>query len=179
MLENPSSMVLLLLLLPVIILYLLKPKPKTLKMPSLMLLISHGKKRNFRSLFETLIRDPLLLIQLAAITIIVFSLVNPYLFTNAPYRSTVIVLDNSASMSATDVSPDRFSQAVDIASGYVKDGKVSLVLAGGSPLLLFKDADSQKTLLELRSQRAGSTVTDLSDAMFLAADLAGKDGSRS
>ncbi|MDP3106258.1 MAG: BatA domain-containing protein [Candidatus Methanoperedens sp.] len=178
MLENPSSLVLLLLLVPVIILYLLKPKPKILKMPSIMLLISAGKKRDLRSFFKTLIRDPLLLIQLAAITIIVFSLVNPYFSTNMPYSSTVIVLDNSASMSSTDVSPDRFSQAVDIASGYIKDGKTSLILAGGTPLLLFKDADIQKAIPELRAQRASSTGTDLSDAMLLAAELAGKDGSK-
>ncbi|MBU4076982.1 MAG: BatA domain-containing protein [Euryarchaeota archaeon] len=178
MLENPSSLVLLLLLVPVIILYLLKPKPKILKMPSIMLLISAGKKRDLRSFFKTLIRDPLLLIQLAAITIIVFSLVNPYFSTNTPYSSTVIVLDNSASMSSTDVSSDRFSQAVDIASGYIKDGKTSLILAGGTPLLLFKDADIQKAIPELRAQRASSTGTDLSDAMLLAAELAGKDGSK-
>ncbi len=178
MLENPSSLVLLILLLPIIILYLLKPKPESLKIPSLMLLISASKKRNLKSFFQTLIRDPLLLIQLAAVTIIVFSIVNPYFFTNAPSGSTVIVLDNSASMSATDVSPDRFSQAVDIASGYIKDGKISLVLAGGTPLLLFKDADSKKSIAELRAQRAGSLVTDLSDAMILAAELAGKDGSK-
>jgi len=178
MLENPSSLVLLLLLVPVIILYLLKPKPKSLKIPSLMLLISAGKNRDLRSFFQTLIRDPLLLIQLAAITIMVFSLVNPYFSTNTPYSSTVIVLDNSASMSSTDVSPDRFSQAVDIASGYIKDGKTSLILAGGTPLLLFKDADIQKAIPELRAQRASSTGTDLSDAMLLAAELAGKDGSK-
>lgn len=178
MLENPSSLVLLLLFVPVIILYLLKPKPKSLKIPSLMLLISAGKKKGFRSFFQTLIRDPLLLIQLAAITILVLSLVDPYFSINAPYGSTVIVLDNSASMSATDVSPDRFSKAVDIASGYVRNGKTSLVLAGGTPLLLFKDADSQKAIPELRALRDGSTVTDLSDAMLLAAELAGKDGSK-
>ncbi len=178
MLENPSSLILLLLLVPVIILYLLKPKPKSLKIPSLMLLISAGKKKGFRSFFQTLIRDPLLLIQLAAITILVLSLVDPYFSINAPYGSTVIVLDNSASMSATDVSPDRFSKAVDIASGYVRNGKTSLILAGGTPLLLFKDTDSPKALAELRALRAGSTVTDLSDAMLLAAELAGKDGSK-
>ena len=178
MLENPTSLVLLLLLLPVIILYLLKPKPKTLKMPSIMLLNSPGKKRGLRSLFETLVRDPLLLIQLAAITIIVFSLVNPYFSANTEYGSTVIVLDNSASMSATDVSPDRFSQAVDIASGYILGGKSSLILAGSTPLLLFKDAESQKAIQELGGQRAGSTGTDLSDAMLLAAELAGKGESK-
>ena len=166
MLENPSSLVLLLLLIPVIILYLLKPKPESLKIPSLMLLISSGKKRNLRSFFQTLIRDPLLLIQLAAIAIIVFSLVNPYFSINTEYSSTVIVLDNSASMSSTDVSPDRFSQAVDIASGYIKSGKSSLILAGSTPLLLFKDAESQKAILELNTVHAHAVIADTYIASF-------------
>lgn len=178
MIENPSALFLLLLLLPVIILYVLKPKPKTRKMPSLMLLISPGKKRGFRSLFEALIRDPLLLLQLAAITILVFTLVNPFFSANAPYENTVIVLDNSASMSANDVIPDRFSKAVDIASGYLTGAKSSLILAGGIPLLLFKDADAEKAILELRAQRHGSTGTDLNDAMLLGADLLGKSGGK-
>lgn len=145
MLENPSALLLLLLLMPVIILYMLKPKPKTRKMPSLMLLISPGKKRGFRSLFKTLIRDPLLLLQLAAITILVLTLVNPYFSAKAPYENTVIVLDNSASMSANDVIPDRFS-----------------------------NADHEKAIGELRAQRPGSTGTDLNDAMLLAAEMLGR-----
>ncbi len=173
MLENPSSLVLLLLLLPVIILYILRPKPRALRIPSLMLLFSREKKNNLRALFKKLILDPLLFIQLAAITILVFSLVNPYLSLNTGYENTIIVLDNSASMSSTDVSPSRFSQAVDIASGYIKGGKSSLILAGSSPRLLFKDADSKNAIMELNAQNPGSTGTDLSEAMLLSSELAG------
>ncbi len=173
MLENTSSLVLLLLLLPVIILYMLKPKPRALRMPSLMLLFSREKNKNLRTLFKKLIRDPLLFIQLAAITILVFSLVNPYLTLNTGYESTIIVLDNSASMSSTDVSPSRFSQAVDIASGYIAGGRSSLILAGSSPRLLFKDAGSKNAIMALRAQSPGSTGTDLSEAMLLASELTG------
>lgn len=178
MLEDPSALVLLLLLLPVIILYILKPKPKTLKMPSLMLLISRGKKLSLRSLFDTLIRDPLLLIQLAAITVLVLALANPYFFSNPQNENTVIVLDNSASMSSADVSPSHFSQAADIASGYIGNGKTSLILAGSTPLLLFKDADGEKAIRELKAQRVSSTGTDLNNAMLLAADLAESSDSK-
>ncbi len=171
MLENPSALVFLMLLLPVIILYLLKPKPEIFRIPSLMLLTSPGKKKKLRSLFKKLIRNPLLLLQLAIITILVLSLVNPYLSANVPYENTVIVLDNSASMSAADVSPDRFTQAVDIASGYITGGKTSLILAGSTPLLLFKDADSIKAAGELKGQRCGSTGTDLNNAMLMASQL--------
>ncbi len=170
MLENPSALVFLLLLLPVIILYLLKPKPEIFRIPSLMLLTLPGKKKKLRSLFEKLIRDPLLLLQLAIITILVLSLVNPYLSANVPYENTVIVLDNSASMAASDVSPDRFTQAVDIASGYIGK-RTSLILAGSTPILLFKDADSIKAAGELKGQRCGSTGTGLNNAMLMASQL--------
>lgn len=178
MLENPSSMVLLLLLLPVILVYLLKPKPETHRMPSLMLLISPEKKRRFRSFFGTIIRDPLLLIQLAAITILVISLVDPYILSNTRYENTVIILDNSASMSATDVSPDRFSQAVEIASEYIKNGRTSLILAGSTPMLVYKDADSEKAIRDLKEQKPGSTGTDLNEAMMLAAQMLEKNNGR-
>ena len=178
MLENPSSLVLLLFLLPVILLYLLKPKPKSRKMPSLMLLISPQKKRSFRSFFGIIIRDPLLLIQLAAITILVISLVDPYFLTNTQYENTVIVLDNSASMSARDVSPDRFSQAVEIASEYIKSGRTSLILAGSTPMLVFKDTDSEKAIRDLKEQKTASTGTDLNEAMMLAAQMLERNNGR-
>jgi len=76
-------------------------------------------------------------------------------------------------MSSADVSPSRFSQAVDIASGYMTGGKSSLILAGSSPRLLFKDADSKNAIMELRAQSPGSTGTDLSEAMLLASEIAG------
>ena len=101
MFENASALYLLLILLPVIILYLLKPKPRSIKIPSLMLLLSSSRKRKLRSLFDKLIKDPLLLIQLLAMTILILGIAGPYYLGNAEYERTVIVLDASASMSAT------------------------------------------------------------------------------
>lgn len=174
MFENFSALILLLILLPLIILYILRPKPKTIKIPSLMLLLPAGQKRRLKSLFQTLVRDPLLLIQCIAIALMVIALANPYFLGSAHYERAVIVLDSSASMGSTDVAPSRFAQAVNIAREYIGNSeKISVVLAGDTPLLLLKDGDSQEALAALKQLKSKATGTDLNDAMLFAFDVLG------
>ena len=81
MFENASALYLSLIMVPVILLYLLRPKPRPIKIPSLMLLSSERKKK-LKSLFDKLIKDPLLLLQLLAIMIIVLDV--KFLFRDIP-----------------------------------------------------------------------------------------------
>ncbi len=174
MLENGSALYLLLILLPVIFLYLLKPKPRVIKIPSLLLLQSFSSKRRLRSLFDRLIKDPLLLIQLLAMTILIFGIAGPYYFANAEYERTVIVLDTSASMSASDVKPDRFTEALEIAREYTgKSEKNSLILAQNVPVLLYTDENSKQAIDGLRGLKPEATGTDLDEAIMSAIDLIG------
>jgi hypothetical protein len=174
MLENGSALYLLLILLPVIILYLLKPKPRVIKIPSLLLLQSFSSKRKLRSLFDKLIKDPLLLIQLLAMTIIILGIAGPYYLANAEYERTVIVLDTSASMSASDVKPDRFTEALEIAREYSgKSEKNSLILAQNVPVLLYKDENSKQAIDGLMWLKPVATGTDLNEAIMFAIDLIG------
>ena len=176
MLENPSSLMLFAIILPIILLYLLKPKPRPFEIPSLMLLLPDMRKMNLRSLFKTLVRDPLLLIQLITISLLILSLANPYFSGNVRSQHTVIVLDSSASMAARDVSPDRFSQAVDIAREYVRNSdRVSLILAQNTPLVLLKEAQGRTALDMLSHLIPKATGTDMNSAMLLAAGLFGND----
>ncbi len=172
MFENPSALMLLALLLPVIILYLLKPKPMTLKIPSLLLFHPEISKKSRKSLFKTLLHDPLLLIQLIAITILVLGMANPYYLGSAGAGGTVIVLDSSASMASADVSPDRFSKAVDIAKEYIENSdKVSLILVENTPVLLLREADRQKAIHALWQLKPKATGTALNDAVLLGSGL--------
>ncbi len=174
MLENFSALFLLFILLPVIILYILRTKPKTIKIPSLMLLLPAVEKSRLKSLFEKLIRDPILLIQLITITLLVIALANPYYPSNVRHDQIVVVLDSSASMFATDVAPDRFAQAVNIAKEYIRNSeKVSVVLSANIPVLLFKDADNKKALSAVGQLKPKATGTNLNEAMLFALDLIG------
>ncbi len=176
MFENPFALMLLALLLPVIILYLLKPKPRILKIPSLLFFHSEISKKSRRPLSRTLLRDPLLLIQLITITILVLGLANPYYLGSAGAGRTVIILDSSASMASIDVSPDRFSMAVDIAKEYIENSdKVSIILVESTPVLLLRDADRQKAIYALQQLKPGATGTALNDAVLLGAGLLGNE----
>ncbi len=174
MFENFSSLALLLILLPVIILYLLRPKPRTIKIPSLMLLFSSTQKR--RSLFGNLIRDPLLFIQLIAITSLVFALANPYYFGQTRFERTIIIIDASASMASTDVAPDRFAQALNIAEEYIENSeKTSLIISESTPVLLLKDSDRKKAQNAIIRLKPKAAVADLNEAMLLGIDLLGNE----
>src|SRR5436190_9358082 len=55
---------------------------------------------------------PLLLLQLLAAIAIVLILARPAIFSNSPISgNTIIILQSSASMQATDVAPNRFGSA--------------------------------------------------------------------
>lgn len=179
MFENASALSLLLILLPVILLYLLKPKPRTIKIPSLILLSSFYKKRKLISLFDRLIKDPLLLIQLIILTILVLGIADPYYTSISGYDTTIIVLDASASMSATDVKPDRFSKAVEIAREYTeKSDKNTLILAQNVPVLVFRDETGKTAADELSKLKPKATGTDLKEAMMFALDMIEKNRTR-
>ena len=176
MFENASALSLLLVLLPVIILYLLKPKPQVIKIPSLILLVSYSRKNKLKSLFDKVIKDPLLIIQILAMTILILGISGPYYIANAEYDRTIIVLDASASMSATDVEPDRFSQAVGIAREYVEKSKVnSLILAQNVPVLQYKDEKSSRAIHDLEVLKSKETGTDLNEAIMYALNLMGNE----
>ncbi|HWQ95978.1 MAG TPA: BatA and WFA domain-containing protein [Candidatus Methylomirabilis sp.] len=176
MFENASALSLLLILLPVIILYLLKPKPGVIKIPSLMLLLSYSRKNKLKSLFDKAIRDPLLIIQLLAMTILIIGISGPYYFRDTGYDRTVIILDTSASMSASDIKPDRFSQAVEIAREYIEKSEMnSLILAQNVPVLQYRDKKSDQAIRELQGLKPKATGTDLNEAMMFALDLMGNE----
>jgi len=175
---NPWAVYGLAVLIPVIILYLLKPKPKDLHIPSLMFIISIEQRKRFRSFFKKLFRDPLLILQLLTLCLLVLALANPFYTTEERKEITqnvVIVLDGSASMSARDVSPSRFGRAKDLALEAVNSlgdqDKVSVILAENLPILLLNQGDKKKALAILNSLGPKDTPTGVGNAILLARDI--------
>jgi len=100
---NPWGLYAFAILIPIIILYLLKPKPKDLRIPSLMFIMEIEHKKRFSSFFRKIIRDPLLIIQILAICLLVMTIANPFYVseeTRSVNKDVVVVLDLSASMQA-------------------------------------------------------------------------------
>lgn len=113
-LSLPTWAALLLLLLPVflLLLYFLKLKRKPLVVPSTYLWMKTIEDNQVNRLFQWLRRNWFLLLQLMILWCLIYALLALQLFGEVTTgRYYVLLLDNSASMSATDVSPSRLEIA--------------------------------------------------------------------
>src|SRR3989338_6075153 len=100
---NPVGLLAFLSLIPLIIIYLIRPKPKKQEFPSLAFLMSQKKDKALSSFLSSFFRDPLFLIQLIALILLSASVAYPYVLRaeSEVANEAVIVLDASASMQAS------------------------------------------------------------------------------
>ncbi|MCC7577015.1 MAG: BatA domain-containing protein, partial [Methanomethylovorans sp.] len=98
--ETPLALLALASIIPLIILYLLRPKPLMVRIPSVMFLMQVEEKKRFFTSITKLIKDPLFLIQLLVLILLALAAAAPYITTNEPLSDehTVLIMDMSASM---------------------------------------------------------------------------------
>ena len=137
----PLAFLLTLLALPIIVLYMLKMRRRTQEVSSVLLWRRLLRDREANAPWQRLRRNLLLILQLLLLAALVFALARPFLSVPAVARGAVIVLlDASASMSATDVAPTRFAaaqaQVRDLAQGLSADGLLTVILVGRQPEVL-------------------------------------------
>lgn len=144
-LANPWALTGLLLVIPIILIYLLKPKPRHIKFPTIMFMTRMGKDRRFRLFPKGFIKDPLLLIQILVVCLLVFAIANPFFISPAEKRpggAIVLVMDSSASMQSTDVRPSRFSKAKELAKKIIDDSdpesSFSIIMTENIPVVVLK-----------------------------------------
>ncbi len=173
-LTNAWALYMFAILVPVIILYLLRPKPKELKVPSLMFIMEIEHKKRFSSFFRRIIRDPLLLLQLAALSLIVLAMVNPFYTSTRTVRveeDVAVVLDVSASMQAGNRFAQAKEAALSVISGLEEDDKVSLILAENVPVVALRQGSRDRALDVLGGIGPKATTTGLGGAILLASDI--------
>ncbi|MFA4957236.1 MAG: VWA domain-containing protein [Candidatus Methanoperedens sp.] len=160
---NEAGLYALLSIIPLIIIYLLRPRAKKLKIPSLMFLLDIEKKKRL-NIFRKFLKDPLFLIQLLALIIISLAIAAPFIIVNeeAGGGSTVIILDASASMQ----SDGRFGKAVEEANKFLS-AKNTIILAESIPVMVMKDSPSSSASDALTKLKAKATGVDLSSAILL------------
>lgn len=175
---NQSALYAALLLVPLVILYLLKPKPKRIRFPTIMFIKRIEETKIFSSLFNRFVKDPLLLIQALVITLLAVALANPYFLTvktGVVDEAVAIVIDGSASMQANDVKPTRFQAAVEKAAGIVgglsENSRVSIVIAENIPVTVLSNGDPKRAAYLLGRLECGDTPSNTGDALILAKDL--------
>lgn len=165
---NQVGLYALLSIIPLIIIYLLRPRPKKLKIPSLMFLFDLEKKKRL-NIFRKFLKDPLFLIQLLVLTLVSLAVALPFIMANqeAGGGSTVIILDASGSMQAKTASGStKFETAVDEAQKFLS-AKNTLILAESVPVMVMQDAPSSSASDALKKLKPKATSTDLSSAVLL------------
>ncbi|AKJ38942.1 vWA domain-containing protein [Methanosarcina barkeri] len=174
--ENPLALIALLSVIPLIIIYMLRPRPKVLAIPSLMfvLKLERERKRVYASLTK-IVQDPLFLIQLLMLILLSIGAAGYYYTSQEPLSGehTVLVLDTSASMQVDS----RFDDAVKIADGYVSK-KNSIILASDTPRLALDGGDASSAKEILSQVQPGAGTADLSAAITTGMRLLSKEGGR-
>ncbi len=161
----------------IVALYFLKLKRREKEISSTWLWRPILLDRQANSLWQKLRYSLLLLVQLIAAAALILSSAHPYKLVKAVTAgTTVVVLDASGAMQATDVAPTRFAAAKNQVRTLIGQipagGKMSLVLMTRSPQILVAnsgDRDSLRSALEAAEVTAGDG--DLGQAMALAYSL--------
>ncbi|HIE31348.1 MAG TPA: hypothetical protein EYP67_03075 [Methanosarcinales archaeon] len=160
---------------PLIIVYLLRPKAKDVRIPSIMFItqMTQQKKRYARVLSK-LIKDPLFLIQLLVLLSLIVAIADPYDIEQREVsrEHTVIILDGSASMQ----SGNKFVDAIRIAEQHLT-AQNSIILAENLPVLALRGGDVEAAGNLLGSIPQTATTADLYQAITLGSTLL-TDGGR-
>ncbi|MBB6646128.1 DUF7408 domain-containing protein [Halobellus ruber] len=174
---SPLGLAALVAALPVIVLYLIRPDPRRLRLPTTRFLIDAEGTSSSRPLFERLKRNVILLLQLLAILLFAVALAAPYVpaTQSETVEETVVVVDATASMTVESGGATRFERAVDAAGGVVTSTTSVVVADAGAsvPLRAGTAADAAGTLGRLRPTGApGSLRTAITRATSLAGENA-------
>ena len=169
----------LLLLLPILIaFYLLKVRRQDYEVGSTLLWRHLTRDVTAHEPWQRLRWNPLLLLQALIMLALIAALARPYLARAGTATGfEVIVLDGSASMTATDVAPSRFEAAKAAARGLLgrlpAGAAAALIETGASPRTLNGGSADRATLeAALAAARPSISETDMRSALELALGLA-------
>jgi hypothetical protein len=175
---EPSRLWWLFLLVPLILFYLIRPKPKMREIPSLMFFMKATGRNKLLSFFRMFVHDFMMIVQLLILLALLLIPAQPSIKVqhDIAAANTVIVIDASASMQTKEGATTRFDKAISAAKGALTSHN-SIVVAEERPRLLAQDigsGDAQAVLNLLRPTDAGSGI---GDAIILAGEvLRGKEG---
>ncbi len=148
---NPAALAWGSLALPILILYMLKLRRKEVVLSSIFLWQRLIEDRQANSPWQRIQRNILLLLQLGVLLFLVAGLARPVLDRQVPVGGSMIVLlDASASMQATDVTPSRFGAAVTEALQLVRamgpSDAMTVILVSANPEIIAA-AETDKSIL--------------------------------
>jgi len=167
------------IIIPVILLlYFMRPKRQERVVSSTLLWQQASQDLQASRPWQKLRITALLLLQILAAIVIVLVLARPATFISSPIGgNTIIILQASASMQATDVPPSRFEAArSDIANlidGLGPSDQLSLITMAKTPQVLIAfSSDKNQLASALQQAKVTNQDADLEQALSLATSLA-------
>ena len=162
----------------IVLLYFLKLKRRPLEVPSTYLWHKSIEDLHVNSIWQRLRNNLLLYLQLLVVLLIILALLRP---TWQAYRLSgsrlVFLIDNSASMQATDVQPSRLDEAKrrvgELIDG-MRSGDSAMLVAFSDTARVAQNFTNNRQLLReaLAGIRPSQHATNISEALKLAAGLA-------
>ena len=178
--DSPNSLFWLALALPIVVFYILKIRLRRQPVSTVMFWKQVLDEQNPRSIWQRLRHLVSLLLQLAMLGLLALAVADPYFFWEVrAARRIVIVVDNSASMNATDAKPTRLAeakrQAGQLIAGMRHRDEVALVTAGTQPQVVVGFTGRQKTVSNaLEAIPATDGPSHVADAVALGQRLLGE-----
>ncbi len=177
-LSLPAAFVLLVVPIALVILHLLRLRRKPVVVSSTLFWRASMDDLHANALFRWLQRNVPLLLQLLAAFLFVYGILGPRLHSaTGSGRHYILVIDNSASMSATDVPPTRLDWAKSealkqIDSAAEDDVGMVIVFNRTAEIRQSYTADRELLRLAVRGVKQSAGQTRLDEALRLAAGLA-------
>ncbi|MCX7993184.1 MAG: VWA domain-containing protein [Fimbriimonadales bacterium] len=165
----------------IILLYLLKVRRREVRVPAKFLFPAITTDVRANALFQKLRPNLLLFLQLLAALLLLTALARPMIQAKGLPGQSVIVVDNSASMSATDTSPTRLDAAKNRLRRFVQElnpGEQLAIIESGAQVRVLSPltSDKQKLLSAIDQIQPTDAAGNLDEALRLAAALVGKSG---
>ncbi len=175
--ENSIGLLALLSLIPLIILYLIKPKPKEIQVPSLMFFIKLAGSNIKSSFLRNILRDLLFIFQFLAILLLALTFAEPYISYEKEVigENLAIVVDISASSQVRENGKTRFDLSIDSIEK-VLGNKNNLILAKSTPFFALKEKSKNEVLDYLRKLKPTESRSKIGDAIILAGESLEGDG---
>jgi hypothetical protein len=168
-------------LMPVIVaMYLLKLRRTERVVSSVYLWRRAVRDLEANAPWQRLRRNLLLILQLLFLAALVLALARPFTWAEGGGgRAAILVLDTSASMAATDVTPSRIEaakvQARQLVDDLPDDARVTVIAAGqGARVLLASSQDRREIHRAIDGLQAGTGGGDLTAALELASAVAAR-----
>lgn len=146
---SPASFLLVFLLPLIVLMYLLKLRRQRQEVSSIFLWERLVRDVEANAPWQKLKRNLIMFFQILFILAMIFALAEPYIFSEGTAGSSIIlIIDSSASMSATDTNPSRLEAAKVQAQTFVNEAeegtRTTLIKAGNTTEILVSSSQDRR-----------------------------------